>query len=58
VKSGCLQKLQLIKAEEGSKFAEYINAVNSCFPPEIVQYYSPGYAKSLMQKLDGGQDQA
>jgi hypothetical protein len=33
-------------------FLEYIGSINSCFPPELVQYYSPNYSKQLLQKLD------
>ncbi|XP_013863187.1 sperm-associated antigen 6 [Austrofundulus limnaeus] len=52
VTSGGLKKVQEIEAEPGSALQEYINAVNNCFPEEIVRYYSPGYTEVLLQKLD------
>lgn len=52
VTSGGLQKLQEIKAEPGSKLAEYIELINNCYPPEIVKYYSPGYSQTLLESID------
>jgi len=54
VTSGGLQKVQELKADETSNMdlLEYISTINNCFPPEIVQYYSPGYSETLLQKLD------
>lgn len=37
VTSGGLKKVQEIKAEPGSALQEHINAINSCFPEEIVR---------------------
>uniref|UniRef100_A0A3B5MD93 Sperm associated antigen 6 n=1 Tax=Xiphophorus couchianus TaxID=32473 RepID=A0A3B5MD93_9TELE len=37
VTSGGLKKIQEIDAEPGSVLQEYINAINSCFPEEIVR---------------------
>lgn len=31
---------------------EYVQTINSCYPPEIVQYYSPNYSDSLLKKLE------
>jgi len=31
---------------------QYIATINSCFPPELVQYYSPNYSQQLLSKLD------
>ena len=47
-----LKKIQEINAGPGSKLKQYIDEINSLNPPEIVQYYSPDYAKTLLQKLD------
>eukprot|EP00274_Cyanoptyche_gloeocystis_P004767 CAMPEP_0196659910 /NCGR_PEP_ID=MMETSP1086-20130531/37085_1 /TAXON_ID=77921 /ORGANISM="Cyanoptyche gloeocystis , Strain SAG4.97" /LENGTH=511 /DNA_ID=CAMNT_0041994059 /DNA_START=32 /DNA_END=1567 /DNA_ORIENTATION=+ len=52
VTSGGLQKIQEINAPPDSKIKEYINMINSCYPEEIVKYYSPGYSKELLDKLD------
>ena len=38
VTSGGLKKVQEMDAEQGSPLQEYINAINSCFPEEIVRY--------------------
>ncbi|XP_008305657.1 sperm-associated antigen 6 isoform X2 [Cynoglossus semilaevis] len=52
VTSGGLAKVQEIKAEPGSRLQEYINTINSCFPEEIVRYYSPGYSEVLLERLE------
>ncbi len=51
VTSGGLKKVQEIRAEPGSALAEYIHAINSCYPEEIVKYYSPGYANALLDRV-------
>ena len=56
VQSGGLQKVQQLNQEDGSKLQEFVNAINACYPPEIVQYYSPNYAKTLLKKLDDYDD--
>ncbi|XP_065115077.1 sperm-associated antigen 6 isoform X1 [Paramisgurnus dabryanus] len=38
VTSGGLKKVQEIKAEPGSAIQEYIDAINSCYPEEIVRF--------------------
>eukprot|EP01083_Nonionella_stella_P021492 59568_1 len=35
-----------------SDVLQYISTINSCFPPELVQYYSPNYSQQLLNKLD------
>ncbi|XP_029979552.1 sperm-associated antigen 6 [Sphaeramia orbicularis] len=55
VTSGGLKKVQEIDAEPGSPLQEYINAINSCFPEEIVRYYSPGYSEVLLERLENYQ---
>ncbi|KAK5638658.1 hypothetical protein RI129_012953 [Pyrocoelia pectoralis] len=52
VTSGGLKKVQEIQAEPGSKLMEYIVIINSCFPEEIVRYYSPGYPETLLEAVD------
>eukprot|EP00771_Trimastix_marina_P004140 gnl/Trimastix_PCT/879.p2 GENE.gnl/Trimastix_PCT/879~~gnl/Trimastix_PCT/879.p2 ORF type:complete len:527 (+),score=171.67 gnl/Trimastix_PCT/879:66-1583(+) len=49
---GGLQRIQELNAEQGTKLKAAIDAVNSCYPEEVVRYYSPGYSKELMQKID------
>ncbi|XP_034561696.1 sperm-associated antigen 6 [Notolabrus celidotus] len=55
VTSGGLKKVQEIEAEPGSVLQEHINAINSCFPEEIVRYYSPGYSEVLLERLENYQ---
>jgi len=52
VTSGGLKKVQEIKSEPGSALQEHINAINGCFPEEIVRYYSPGYSEALLQRVE------
>ena len=52
VQSGGLQKIQELQADEDSELQEYISTINACYPPEIVQYYSPNYSETLLKKLD------
>jgi DNA topoisomerase IB len=47
-----LKKMQEIKAAPGSKLRQYIDEINNLYPPDIIQYYSPDYAATLMKKLD------
>merc|ERR1712118_12790 len=51
VQSGGLQKIQEVKAEVGSKLHDFIDEINMLYPPEIVQYYSPNYAETLLKKM-------
>ncbi|XP_019943444.1 sperm-associated antigen 6-like isoform X2 [Paralichthys olivaceus] len=55
VTSGGLKKVQEIDAEQGSPLQEYINAINSCFPEEIVRYCTPGYSDVLLEKVENYQ---
>ncbi|GBP19896.1 Sperm-associated antigen 6 [Eumeta japonica] len=52
VTTGALKKIQEIEAEPGSSLKEYINIINSCFPEEIVRYYTPGFSESLLDRVD------
>lgn len=52
VQSEGLKKIQDIKASPGSKLKQYIDEINSLYPQDIIQYYSPDYAATLMKKLD------
>jgi hypothetical protein len=31
---------------------EHISDINSLYPPDVVQYYSPDYADQLMKKIE------
>ncbi|CAM9803959.1 unnamed protein product [Ectocarpus fasciculatus] len=52
VQNGGLQFLQELNETVGGKLEEYIHAINGCYPPEIVEYYSPNYSKVLLDKID------
>jgi len=51
VKSGGLQAIQSIKASN-PVLKEHISDINSLYPPDVVQYYSPDYAEGLMKKIE------
>jgi 3-methyladenine DNA glycosylase AlkD len=57
VQNGGLQFLQELNETVGGKLEEYIVAINSCYPPEIVDFYSPHYSKVLLDKIDEYQPQ-
>ncbi|KAJ9600980.1 hypothetical protein L9F63_000818 [Diploptera punctata] len=57
VTSGGLKKLQEIKAEPGTTLMEYITIINCCYPDELINYYSPGYPNSLLERIDQYQPQ-
>ena len=52
VTSGGLKKVQEIKTEPETALCEYIREINTCFPEEIVRYYSPGYSEQLLQRVE------
>ena len=52
VQSGGLQYIQELAEAHGGELASIVEEINKCFPAEIVQYYSPGYSKTLMDKID------
>jgi len=58
VQSKGLQKVQELKQSKNQALTEYIKTINDCYPPEIVQYYSPNYAETLLQRLDDGEEKA
>ncbi len=46
VQSGCLRIIQDLKADEKkNKLQEPIAAINACFNPEIILFYSPHYPR-------------
>ncbi|XP_034831081.1 sperm-associated antigen 6-like [Maniola hyperantus] len=52
VTTGALKRVQEIDTVPGTSLKEYINIINSCFPEEIVRYYSPGYSDSLLDRVE------
>jgi len=58
VTSGGLKRVQEIECEEGTILKEYVNAINGCYPDEIVKYYSPGYSEQLLEKVEQYQPMA
>ena len=52
VASGGFAKMQALGAAPGSELKEAIDVINSCYPEEIVKYYSPAYSAQLLQKLE------
>ena len=37
--------------EEDPQMGEWISIINTCYPAEIVQFYSPNYAQTLIERL-------
>jgi hypothetical protein len=52
VVGGGLAACQALDAEAGTALKEYVDIIKSCYPEEIVQYYSPTYATQLLEKLE------
>jgi len=52
VQNGGLQFLQELNETVGGKLTEFIHQINACYPPAIVEYYSPNYSKKLLEKID------
>jgi hypothetical protein len=52
LQSGGLQFLQELNETVGGKLTEFITQINACYPPEVVEFYSPNYSKTLLQKVD------
>ena len=54
ISTGGFKRIQEIKssASSESKLLEYINEINSQFPTEVINYYSPDFQKSLMKKMN------
>ncbi|XP_050671947.1 sperm-associated antigen 6-like isoform X1 [Leptidea sinapis] len=52
VTTGALKRVQEIDTVPGTSLKEYIYIINSCFPEEIVRYYSPGYSDSLLDRVE------
>lgn len=52
VTTGALRRVQELEAEPGSTMMEYITLINSCFPDEIVRYYTPGYPDTLLERVE------
>ena len=53
VQSGGLQYVQELKEQaDGGELNEHIEAINACYPADIVRYYSPQYAQELIKMID------
>lgn len=52
VATGGLAACQALDARSGSALKEYVDVIKSCYPEEIVRYYSPTYGTELLEKLE------
>ena len=52
VQNGCLQRILEVKTDDNPQIRENIAAICNLFPPQIVEYYSPGYAQRLLKQLE------
>lgn len=57
VASRGLAVLQKLNPGDGP-LRDAIQTINNCYPPEIVQYYSPDYQETFMDKIDSYQPAA
>ena len=51
VQSGGLQFIQELAENYPDDIGPLVEEINKSFPAEIVQYYSPGYSKQLLDKI-------
>ncbi|XP_067119744.1 sperm-associated antigen 6-like [Centruroides vittatus] len=49
---GALKKIQELKTEGRTEINQYIHTINSCFPEEVVKYYTPSYLQELLTKVE------
>lgn len=52
ISTGGLKKVQELKAEPGTHLFEYISVINSCYPEDIVRYYTPDFPNTLLERVD------
>ncbi|XP_063985632.1 sperm-associated antigen 6-like [Diachasmimorpha longicaudata] len=52
VSMGGLRKIQEIQLDPGSTLSQYQTIITSCFPDEIVRYFSPGYPETILAIVD------
>ena len=54
ISTGGFKRIQEINctASADTKLKEYINEINKLFPPDVVNYYSPDFQKTMMKKVD------
>ena len=41
-----------LSEDDAAKLREYIDEINSHYPPDVVNYYSPNYAEGLIKRLE------
>jgi hypothetical protein len=51
--NGCLERLQEIKAQPGSKLQTSINEINALFPEDVVRYFTKDYMNTLIKQQEG-----
>ena len=47
-----LQRVQELRSDETSTLQEHINTINSCYPPRVVEAFSPNYTDSLLREVE------
>ncbi|XP_011301604.1 sperm-associated antigen 6-like [Fopius arisanus] len=52
VSMGGLRKIQEVDLDPGSTLSQYQAIILSCFPEEIVRYFSPGYPDTILAIVD------
>lgn len=57
VASGSLAYVQKLNQDADGKLQEHIETLNAIFPPDVVEYYTPGYAEQLLETHFGDDDE-
>eukprot|EP01116_Phalansterium_solitarium_P007450 TRINITY_DN2011_c2_g1_i1.p1 TRINITY_DN2011_c2_g1~~TRINITY_DN2011_c2_g1_i1.p1 ORF type:complete len:553 (+),score=126.27 TRINITY_DN2011_c2_g1_i1:110-1660(+) len=52
VANGSLQKVLQLHAEPGSKLKDFLLTINSVYPEQVIQYYSPGFKNVLLAQVE------
>ena len=53
IESGGFKAVQEVKARNNdAKVQEYIDTINSCYPDQAVQYYSPNYDNKILEDIE------
>lgn len=58
VESKGLQRVQELKGLNNGELNEYIEAINACYPPRMVEFCSPNFTQTLLKELDQFQPKA
>jgi len=49
---GLARVLEMKSDDPNDKLQEYVATIAACYPPDIVQYFSPNYSETIIKRLD------